>query len=130
YGRDPTMRAGLLWLQRQVRCGDYHDDHAALSSRPCRSGWPAWAAPALFLVQLPQVVTMPGGKQRPSGVEPVRMSCSLGSSPIPLTSSPSSSSAVSLLMLLFALCRWSTFSAMTTPLALRQGPRPIRSRAL
>jgi hypothetical protein len=52
-----------------------------------------------------------------------------GESPRPGTGSPFSVSAVCLLRLFFA-CSSATSRAMTTPFALRQGPRPIRSRAL
>ena len=52
-----------------------------------------------------------------------------GVSPRPLTTSPFSVSAVCLLRL-FAPCSSVTFWATTTPLALRHGPVPMRSRAL
>ena len=52
-----------------------------------------------------------------------------GVSPRPLTTSPFSVSAVCLLRLLLP-CSSVTFWATTTPLALRHGPVPMRSRAL
>src|SRR5216110_4031654 len=58
------------------------------------------------------------------------MSCMLGVSPRPLTSSPFSVSAVCLVMLLLALFSSVRFLAMTVPLAFCQGPEPTRSRAL
>ena len=57
------------------------------------------------------------------------MSCLLGFSVRPLTSWPFSSNAVCFVRLLLAECRSSTFLAIITPLALCQGPAPIRSRA-
>src|SRR5436309_2534644 len=50
------------------------------------------------------------------------MSCMLGVSPRPLTSSPFSVSAVCLVMLLLALFSSVRFLAMTVPLAFCQGP--------
>src|SRR5262245_19416090 len=94
-----------------------------------RSWWPTIAVPWPLCVQLPQVWSSPGGKARPSGVEPVRMSCRFGVSPRPLITSPFSLSAVCLLILLFP-CSSSTSLAITTPVAFCHGPRPMRSRAL
>ena len=102
------------------------------SSRACgplRSWWPTMAEPSVLLVHALQVVSVCGAKAVPSAREPVRMSCSLGVSPRPLITLPRSSSADSLLRLL-PLCRWATSRAMSTPLALYQGPLPMRSRAL
>src|SRR5205823_10832371 len=79
--------------------------------------------------QLPHVVSPPAVEKFPAGSEPVRMSCVFTASPRPLTTSPFSVSAVCLLMLLPAECRSSTLLATTTPLALRHGPLPMRSRA-
>src|SRR6266550_320112 len=58
------------------------------------------------------------------------MSCLFGVSPRPGSASPFSVSAVALLILFLSLCRSATLLAMRTPLALYQGPLPIRSRAL
>src|SRR5450759_3302654 len=58
------------------------------------------------------------------------MSCWLGVSPRPLTVIPFSSSPLSVLILLLLLCRSATLDAICTPLALNQGPLPIRSLAL
>ena len=102
---------------------------ASSSRKPWRSWWPTMAAPAPLLVQLPQVRSSPAGNARPSGCEPVSTSCRLGVSPRPLITSPFSLSAVCLVSLLLALCRSSTFCAITTPLAFCHGPRPMRSRA-
>src|SRR5688572_12253932 len=57
------------------------------------------------------------------------MSCRFAA-PCELIGRPCSSSAVSLLMLALSECRSSTFDAIGVPLALYQGPLPIRSRAL
>src|SRR6185503_11855040 len=100
-----------------------------VSFRPCRSWCPTIAEPSPDLVQLPQVVSPPAVEYMPIGSEPVRMSCSFGVSPRTLTCSPFSVSAVSLLMLALAECRSATFFATITPLALYQGPLPMRSRA-
>src|SRR6266446_909227 len=59
-----------------------------VSFNPCRSWWPTIAEPSPLLVQLPQVVSPPAVEKRPSGSEPVRISCSFGVSPRPLTASP------------------------------------------
>src|SRR5258706_599622 len=64
------------------------------------------------------------------GAAPVRMSCSFGLSPRPLIGSPFSESAVSFVMFALSECSSATFFATTTPLALRHGPLPTRSRAL
>src|SRR5687768_7227562 len=80
---------------------------------------------ALLLVQFWQVISV----ARPSAVEPVRMSCRLGP-PCGLIWRPCSSSAVSLLMLALSECSSATLEAIRAPLALYQGPDPIRSRAL
>src|SRR5689334_4882590 len=69
------------------------------------------------------------GNAVPSGREPVRMSCLFGVSPRPLTTSPFSVSDVCLPSL-FVPCNSSRLFATTSPFALRQGPLPIRSRAL
>lgn len=58
------------------------------------------------------------------------MSCLLGFSVRPLTIRPFSSNAVSFVTLLAGECSSSTFLAITTPLAFRHGPVPMRSRAL
>src|SRR6185436_2615889 len=76
------------------------------------------------------VVSPPAVEYRPAGSDPVRMSCSFGVSPRPLTISPFSVSAVSLLILPLPECSSATLLATTTPLALRHGPLPMRSRAL
>src|SRR5262249_51573267 len=88
------------------------------------------AEPCPLLLQLPQVRSSPAAKARPSGCEPVNMSCRLGVSPRPLTTSPFSLSAVCLVSLLLALWRSSTLWAITSPLAFFHGPAPMRSRAL
>src|SRR5258708_276876 len=100
-----------------------------VSFNPCRSWWPTIAEPSPLLVQLPQVVSPPAVEKRPSGSEPVSISCSFGVSPRPLTISPFSVKAVCLLMLLCSECRSLTLFATTTPLALRHGPFPMRLRA-
>jgi hypothetical protein len=64
----------------------------------------------------------------PSGREPVSMSWLFGWSVRPLTELPFSSIAVALVRLLLGECRSATFCATTTPLALRHGPAPMRSR--
>src|SRR5882757_9371726 len=88
------------------------------------------ATPGPLLVQFAQVRAMLLGYARPSLSEPVRMSCMFGLSPRTLIGCPFSSSALALLILLFALCRSGTLVAMTAPLAFCHGPLPIRSRAL
>jgi hypothetical protein len=65
----------------------------------------------------------------PAESEPVSMSCWLGFSPLPVMTSPFSVSAVFLLRLFLAECSCATLLAITTPLALRHGPLPMRSRA-
>src|SRR5437879_5815189 len=100
-----------------------------VSFNPCRSWWPTIAEPSPLLVQLPQVVSPPAVEKRPSGSEPVRMSCSFGVSPRPLTISPFSVKAVCLLRLLCSECRSLTLFATTTPFAFRHGPLPMRLRA-
>src|SRR5215813_5420808 len=57
------------------------------------------------------------------------MSCMFGVSPRPLTISPFSVSAVCLLMLFLPWSSATSF-AITSPLVFRQGPLPMRSRAL
>src|SRR5882724_4572110 len=88
------------------------------------------AVPVVLLVQLRQVMSSLPENARPSGCEPVRMSCMFGLSPLALMVSPFSLSPVSLLILLLLLCRSSTSLAMTTPLVFCHGPLPMRSRAL
>jgi len=89
------------------------------------------AAPSgLLLVQLPHVVSAAPVARVPSRFDPVRMSCVFGVSPRPFTTAPFSVSEVSLPSLLLSLWRSATFSATFTPLALYQGPAPMRSRAL
>ena len=62
--------------------------------------------------------------------EPVRMSCWFGVSPRPLFTVPFSVSEFSLPTLVAAsLWRSATFCAISTPLALYQGPLPMRSLA-
>src|SRR5438046_898546 len=100
-----------------------------VSFNPCRAWWPTIAEPSPLLVQLPQVVSPPAVEKRPSGSEPVRMSCSFGVSPRPLTISPFSFKAVCLLRLLCSECRSLTLFATTTPLAFCHGPLPMRLRA-
>src|SRR5688572_1381076 len=58
------------------------------------------------------------------------MSCRLGVSPRPFTTSPFSFSEFCLPRVLPSLCRSATLSATLTPLALCHGPLPMRSRAL
>ncbi len=53
-----------------------------------------------------------------------------GLSPRPLTMVPFSVSWVSFVRLFLSECRSSTSFAIITPLALYQGPLPMRSRAL
>src|SRR5437867_1938107 len=84
---------------------------------------------ALPIFQLPHVRSSPAAKAVPSGWEPVRMSCMFGVSPRPLTFSPFSVSAVSLVRLFLPWSSATSF-AMTAPLAFCQGPLPMRSRAL
>src|SRR6185295_18567403 len=117
------------WLQPREPCEEFHCLECQNSFSPDRSTWPTIAEPSPDLVQLPQVVSPPAVEYMPIGSEPVRMSCSFGVSPRTLTRSPFSVSAVSLLMLTFAECSSPTFFATITPLALYQGPLPIRSRA-
>src|SRR5438309_2926518 len=100
-----------------------------VSFNPVRSWWPTIAEPSPLFVQLPHVVSPPAVEKFPAGSEPVRISCMFTASPRPLTTSPFSVKAVCLLMLLRAECRSCTLLATTTPLALRHGPLPIRSRA-
>src|SRR5712691_8949093 len=100
-----------------------------VSFNPCRSWWPTIAEPSPLLVQLRQVVSPPAVEKRPSGSEPVRISCVFTGSPRPLTPSPFSVKAVCLLILLCSECRSFTLLATTTPLAFRHGPFPMRSRA-
>src|SRR5215831_2004541 len=57
------------------------------------------ADPSPFLVQFPQVVSPPAVENIPIGSEPVRMSCIFTLSPRPLTISPFSVRAVSLVRL-------------------------------
>src|SRR3979411_73828 len=66
----------------------------------------------------------------PATWEPARISWRLGLSPRPLTTSPFSVRDVCLPRLFLSPCRSATFSATRTPLALYQGPLPMRSRAL
>lgn len=87
------------------------------------------AEPVVLLVQFAHVVSSAPAIARPSLDDPVSMSCMLGLSPRPFTTSPFSFSAVCLVRL-FAPWSWLTSLAMTTPLAFCHGPRPMRSRAL
>src|SRR5262249_24816296 len=100
------------------------------SASPWGRGWRRIAEPSPLLVQLPQLVSPPAVEYMPIGSEPVSMSCSFGVSPRPFTGSPFSVRAVSLLILALAECRSPRLFATTTPFALRQGPFPLRSRAL
>src|SRR5262245_55108297 len=88
------------------------------------------ADPSPLLVQFPQVVSPPAVENIPIGSEPVRMSCIFTLSPRPLTVSPFSVRAVSLVMLTFSECRSSALLPTITPLTLCHGPMPMRSRAL
>src|SRR5262245_22157207 len=93
------------------------------------------ARPSLFDVQLLHVVVFAAPRiARPSESEPVSMSCWFGVLPTPLTSAPFSVSALGLRTLLRSRsrspCRSATFHAISCPLALYQGPLPMRSRAL
>ena len=49
---------------------------------------PSWAVPILLLVQLLQVWSAASVYARPSGCDPVRISCSFGVSPKPFVISP------------------------------------------
>ena len=122
-----------FWLQPpsgpREGCAEFHDFDAASSRSPLRSTCPTIATPCVLLVQLWQVRSSPAAKAVPSGCEPVRMSCRFGVSPRPLTISPFSFSAVCLVSLL-SPCSSSRLLAMISPLALRHGPAPMRSRAL
>src|SRR5580765_8658818 len=100
-----------------------------VSFRPWRSWWPTIAEPSPLFVQLPQVVSPPAVEKYPAESEPVRISCSFGVSPRPLTISPFSVRAVCLVTLLCPECRSSTFLATTAPLAFCHGPLPMRLRA-
>src|SRR5207244_10770363 len=100
-----------------------------VSFDPVRSWCPTTAEPPALFVHFPHVVSPPAVEKFPAGSEPVRMSCMFTASPRPLTASPFSVSAVCLLMLLLEECRSSTLLATVTPLALRHGPLPMRSRA-
>jgi len=73
---------------------------ASSSRSPWRSWCPSIAAPAPLVVQLLQVESPLAVIARPSGMEPVSMSCVFGFSVRPLTISPFSFSAVSLVRLL------------------------------
>src|SRR5689334_7103532 len=115
-------------LQPRDWCDEFHDFAGALSSSPVRSLWPTIAAPSPLFVQLPHVVSTLPAIVVPSGCEPVRMSCMFGLSPAPLTTSPRSVSAVCLVRLLLP-CSSLRLLPITTPLALRHGPVPMRSRA-
>jgi len=75
-----------------------------------------------LLVQLPQVVSRRPSRSARPGSEPVRISCSFGVSPRPLTISPFSSEAVCVLTLLCSECRSLALFATTTPLAFCHGP--------
>src|SRR5215831_8277298 len=125
----PPVAFSASRLQPRDWCDEFHDFAGALSSRPVRSLWPTIAAPSPLFVQLPHVVSTLPAIAVPSGCDPVRMSCMFGVSPRPLTTSPRSVSAVCLVRLLVP-CSSATLLAMTTPLALRHGPVPMRSRAL
>jgi len=128
----PVLRRSA-WLQPpsdpREGCEAFHDFDSASSRKPSRSICPSIADPWLLLVQFLQVRSSPGGNARPSIVEPVSASCSLGLSPRPLVGLPFSESAVCLVRLL-APCSSSTLFAITTPLAFCHGPAPMRSRAL
>src|SRR2546423_14612817 len=127
----PPEALSWSWLQPREPCEEFHDFMCRVSFSPCRSWWPTMAEPSPLFAQLPQVVSPPAVEYMPIGSEPVRMSCSFGVSPRPLTISPFSVRAVCLVTLfLFGECRAVTLWATTTPLALRQGPLPMRSRAL
>jgi hypothetical protein len=79
---------------------EFHDLEDSSSRSPWRSWWPSVAVPSLLLVQLRQVISWSPENARPSGCEPVRMSCIFGLSPRAFMVSPFSLSAVSLLILL------------------------------
>src|ERR1700733_3161944 len=70
-----------------------------------RSMWPSMVLPKVLLAQLLQVRFRSAGNARPSAVEPVIASCWFGCMPPPLTMAPFSVSAVSRVILLFALWR-------------------------
>src|SRR6267142_1509879 len=125
----PPEALSWSWLQPREPCEEFHDFMCQVSFRPERSWCPTIAEPSPLFAQLPQVVSPPAVEKRPDGSEPVRMSCSFGCSPRPLIGSPFSDSAVCLLMFALSECRSSRFFATTTPLALRHGPLPMRSRA-
>src|SRR5216110_272073 len=125
----PPDALSWSWLQPREPCEEFHDFMWRVSLSPARSWWPTIAEPSPLFVQLPHVVSPPAVEYMPVGSEPVRMSCMFTASPRPLTTSPFSVSAVCLLMLLRAECRSATLLATTTPLALRHGPLPMRSRA-
>src|SRR6185369_10556484 len=129
----PPVPRRSLWLQPpsgpREGCDEFHERDAASSRKPLRSMWPTIAVPCVLLVQLRQVRSSPGGKARPSGVEPVNTSCRFGAKPTPGMIWPRSDSEVLTPSLLLSLCRSSTLVATTSPLKFFHGPLPTRSRA-
>ena len=103
---------------------------AAECRGPSGRGGRAWPSRRRSWSSCRRSCPRPTANAVPSGCVPVRMSCSFGVSPRPLTTAPFSVSAVCLLRLLLAPCRSATSLAMTSPLAFFHGPLPMRSLAL
>src|SRR5262245_22367148 len=126
----PAPPRGAVFAQLSLSWAEFHEDKApaVLPPGPSPSACPTVA---LMLVDCEvQSLHVFPGISVPSAVEPVRMSCSTGDGdpghcPLirrPFSSTNSEASPVR---------EWSspTFLATSTPLALRQGPMPIRLRA-
>jgi hypothetical protein len=85
---EPPVRTSASGLQPADWCEKFHDFAQFSGKGPVRSWCPTMAEPSLLLVQALQVVSVCGAKAVPSVRDPVRMSCSFGVSPRPLTGLP------------------------------------------
>src|ERR1041385_1241089 len=125
----PAPPPGAVFAQLWLSCAEFHDDRVpvVLPPGPSPSVWPTRAlmeadADVQSLHVLP-------GMSVPSAFEPVRMSCSTGAGdpghcPLmrrPVSSMKSAASPV-------RACSSSRLRAISTPLALRHGPIPMRVR--
>src|SRR4029434_7348935 len=126
----PAPPRGAVFAQLSLSWAEFRDDKApsvlAPGPRPSE-----WRTVALMAVDCDvQSLHVFPGISVPSAVEPVRMSCSTGDGDpahCPLIRRPFSSMRSAALPV--RECSSSRFLATSTPLALRQGPMPIRLRA-
>src|ERR1700722_10857857 len=129
----PPVEPWPSWLQPREGWAEFQEAFPP----PVRSKWPSCAVPVVLEVQLLHVWSAASGYAVPSGREPVRMSCWLGWSPKPLGVSPFSVRTEAFETLAprranssVSPCSSCRLRATSWPLALYQGPSPMRSRAL